>query len=122
MTIYTITQEQLDAHRQMWRRSGVTVPGNYTLNKFSGRYEPVQEPAECSHDFSHSGLGIGGAGGHDLDAETAELVARGEMAPREYQRTGPMPHGQLWEECSRRGCDNEPVCVDCLYCEEHCRC
>lgn len=30
--------------------------------------------------------------------------------------------GQLWESCGKRGCDTEPVCVDCGYCERHCKC
>lgn len=28
-------------------------------------------------------------------------------------------NGQLWEPCR---CGEEPVCVDCGYCERHCRC
>ena len=73
-----------------------------------------------AHDFSHSGLGIGGAGRHDLQAEQAELVARGEMHVIEHKRRGPMPYGQLWEPCPR--CGDEPVCVDCGLCEQHCTC
>jgi hypothetical protein len=73
-------------------------------------------------DFDKTGLGIGGAGRHDLRAETAELVARGKMTIREHKRRGPMPHGQLWQSCRKWGCDNEPVCVDCEYCEQHCTC
>ena len=38
-----------------------------------------QKPAEATYDFSHSGLGIGGLSRHDLSAEAAELMARGEM-------------------------------------------
>lgn len=72
-------------------------------------------------DFD-KGLGIGGAGRHDPDAEMQELIARGEMHIEQRQRRGPMPHGQLWEPCNRRGCDNEPVCLDCGYCERHCGC
>jgi len=75
---------------------------------------------ESPHDFSHSGLGIGGAGQHDLVAETAELVARGEMHVVERERKGPMPHGQLWEPCPR--CSDEPVCLDCGLCKRHCTC
>lgn len=29
-------------------------------------------------------------------------------------------NGQLWEPCPR--CGAEPVCVNCGYCERHCRC
>lgn len=73
-------------------------------------------------DFDKTGLGIGGAGHHDLVAETAELIARGEMKITPRQRRGPMPNGQLWESCEIRGCDNEPVCVNCFYCRHHCVC
>jgi hypothetical protein len=30
--------------------------------------------------------------------------------------------GQLWQECRKASCDNEPVCADCEYCEAHCGC
>jgi hypothetical protein len=43
--------------------------------------EPVEDD-ESPMDFSHSGLGIGGAGSHDLHDEAMELVARGEMEIR----------------------------------------
>jgi len=29
-------------------------------------------------------------------------------------------NGQLWEPCPK--CDTEPVCLDCGYCQRHCRC
>lgn len=73
-------------------------------------------------DFDKSGLGIGGAGRHNLRDEEMELIARGEMNIRERKRIGPMPHGQLWEPCGERGCDTEPVCLDCGLCEKHCHC
>lgn len=73
-------------------------------------------------DFDKSGLGIGGAGRHDLEAETQELIARGELQVVKHGRIGPMPHGQLWESCSKWGCDVEPVCLDCGYCRRHCEC
>jgi len=72
-----------------------------------------------SNDFDKSGLGIGGAGKHDLAAETTELIARGEMKIVERERIGPMPHGQLWQEC---WCGTEPVCLDCECCYRHCQC
>ncbi len=31
-------------------------------------------------------------------------------------------NGELWQECRRRGCETEPVCVSCEYCEKHCTC
>lgn len=70
--------------------------------------------------FDKTGLGIGGAGRHNLTAETAELIARREMKIVERPRISPMPHGQLWEPCSI--CGQEPVCVDCEYCYDHCKC
>jgi hypothetical protein len=37
-------------------------------------------------DFSESGLGIGGAGRHNVESETAELVARGKLVARPSNR------------------------------------
>ena len=71
-------------------------------------------------DFDKSGLGIGGIGRHDLDAEMAELIAKGEFTARERKRRGPMPHGQLWQDCPI--CGREPVCKTCQLCERHCTC
>lgn len=73
-----------------------------------------------AQDFDSTGLGIGGAGRHDLSAETGELIARGELRIVEQKRGGPMPHGQLWEPCPI--CDREPVCLDCGLCKRHCTC
>lgn len=33
-----------------------------------------------------------------------------------------LSHGELWQECERRGCDTEPVCVNCFLCDRHCTC
>ena len=71
------------------------------------------------YDFD-KGLGIGGAGRHDLRAEEQELIARGQIKPQQHERRGPMPNGQLWEPCPR--CGDEPVCLDCGYCRRHCVC
>lgn len=72
-------------------------------------------------DFDKTGLGIGGAGRHDLSAEAGELIARGEMKLRPQRpRRGPMPNGQLWEPCEI--CGDEPVCVNCFRCGRHCKC
>lgn len=30
--------------------------------------------------------------------------------------------GQLWQECRRRGCENDPVCSECELCDRHCDC
>ncbi len=71
-------------------------------------------------DFDKTGLGIGGAGRHNLIDEMTELVARGQMEIVERKRTGPMPHGQLWQPCPI--CGQEPVCLDCECCYDHCDC
>lgn len=37
--------------------------------------------------------------------------------------TGTIPRGQLWQPCEKHGCDNEPVCMNCMMCQdEHCHC
>jgi hypothetical protein len=72
-----------------------------------------------TYDFDRTGLGIGGAGKHNLADEQAELIARGEMKIVEPERLGPMPNGQLWEPCF---CGVEPVCVNCFQCYDHCSC
>lgn len=122
--IHNITQQQLDETKpedHRWRWPGVMGPGSYTWNEGKNRYEPISSvPAESSHDFSHSGLGIGGAGRHNLQDEVLDLVARGQMQFVERGRRGPMPNGQLWEPCPR--CSTEPVCLDCGYCRNHCGC
>lgn len=33
-----------------------------------------------------------------------------------------LKYGQLWQACAHRRCTVEPVCVNCLYCAEHCTC
>ena len=70
-------------------------------------------------DFD-KGFGIGGLSRYDERAELAELIGRGMMTYKESKPQGKMPHGQLWEPCSI--CDEEPVCLDCGLCENHCRC
>ena len=67
-----------------------------------------------SMDIS-SGLGIGGIGSDDYNIHTET----DSFAPQFSKRK---PSGQLWQPCDRRGCDNEPVCLDCEYCDDHCHC
>lgn len=60
-----------------------------------------------------------------------QLISSG-MGPRDIQRqlaalvrqnTGQIPRGQLWQPCERPGCSKEPVCLNCLMCQdEHCEC
>jgi len=46
-----------------------------------------------------------------------------QLAAQYRKRTGSIPKGQLWQPCACRGCDNEPVCMNCLMCQEkHCHC
>lgn len=45
------------------------------------------------------------------------------LAAQYRQRTGNKPRGQLWEPCSLSECDNEPVCMNCMCCQDtHCDC
>lgn len=45
------------------------------------------------------------------------------LAAMTREATGNIPRGQLWQPCKRSGCDNEPVCMNCMMCEEkHCSC
>jgi hypothetical protein len=30
--------------------------------------------------------------------------------------------GELWQECSKSGCEVDPVCAVCGYCGRHCTC
>ena len=70
MKIHNITQEQLDDTKpqdRKWRWPGVTGPGRYTWNEAENRYEaaPLIPDNESPHDFSHSGLGIGGLSSYE---------------------------------------------------------
>jgi hypothetical protein len=68
-----------------------------------------------SMDIS-SGLGIGGAGSDDYN-----MATEGERYSPQFSSR--KSSGQLWEPCARRGCDNEPSCLDCGYClDKHCQC
>jgi hypothetical protein len=61
MTIYTITQKDLDENKP-WRYPGVTEPGRYTWSETHYSYYPVQQNGPTDFD---SGLGIGGLGRHE---------------------------------------------------------
>jgi hypothetical protein len=46
-----------------------------------------------------------------------------EMAKQYREHTGDIPRGQLWQPCEVPGCDREPVCMNCLRCQDvHCHC
>lgn len=65
----------------------------------------------------------------NLGSEVVEII-QGDPAliqqrlAEVYRReTGTTPRGQLWQPCELPDCDNEPVCLNCLLCEdEHCDC
>lgn len=62
-----------------------------------------------------SGLGIGGKGSDDYNINTEH---EGPHIPTgKPRRNG---GGQLWEPCPR--CGEEPVHLDCGYCDRHCQC
>ena len=79
-----ITQADLDNTQQSdhrWKFPGVTGPGTYTWNESQNRYESAQDTDENPHDFSHSGLGIGGLGSYEEQATvpTASQLRRMEQ-------------------------------------------
>lgn len=46
-----------------------------------------------------------------------------QLATMARQATGKIPRGQLWQPCEEPGCNNEPVCMNCMKCQEiHCHC
>lgn len=67
---------------------------------------------------------------NDPPSKLEDLITDG-MSPRDIQRglaeytrktTGKPARGQLWQECDQPGCDNQPVCLNCLLCQDHCQC
>jgi len=73
----------------------------------------VAAPVEFA-DIS-SGLGIGGAGSDDYNIHTETDCP----TPTVFGKRS----GQLWQECEKPGCHNEPVCATCFMCEaRHCHC
>jgi len=61
-----------------------------------------------------SGLGIAGVGSDDFNINTESDGL--------YQKFNKKITGQLWQPCAKRGCNTEPVCIDCEYCDKHCQC
>jgi hypothetical protein len=46
-----------------------------------------------------------------------------ELAEMARSAIGNIPGGQLWQPCECPGCSTEPVCMNCMMCEdEHCNC
>lgn len=57
----------------------------------------------------------------NFDGDVSSLQR--SLAAMTRETTGNIPRGQLWQPCEKRGCDNEPVCMNCMMCEEkHCHC
>jgi len=93
---------------------GMTVPaGGGTLKNERGRWV-VYHSGPCP-DIT-SGLGIGGAGSDDYNINTERDVPYSGTG----QKRTPSGGGQLWQDCPR--CDEQPVHLDCGYCDRHCRC
>lgn len=58
----------------------------------------------------------------DILAQPTSVIQE-TLASHVRKTIGHTPRGQLWQPCRRRDCDNEPVCMNCMLCEdEHCRC
>lgn len=68
---------------------------------------------ETENEIS-SGLGIGGVGSDDFNINTESDSL--------YQKFNKKITGQLWQPCVKRGCNTEPVCLSCEYCDTHCDC
>lgn len=57
----------------------------------------------------------------NFDGDTSAL--QHNLAKMTRGTTGNIPRGQLWQPCEHPGCDNEPVCMNCMMCQEaHCHC
>lgn len=57
----------------------------------------------------------------NFTGDTSDLQR--QLAAMTREATGQIPRGQLWQSCEEPGCENEPVCMNCLKCQErHCHC
>jgi hypothetical protein len=59
---------------------------------------------------------------HPRRHEPLTASERAAAPARPSRRVASLKAGQLWQECRRRGCEEEPVCVKCEYCSYHCGC
>lgn len=84
-----------------------------SLSPAGGIVATPEKPIEF--DDITSGLGIGGAGSDDYNINTEQPTPH--IPTGKPRRNG---GGQLWEPCPR--CGEEPVHVDCGYCDRHCQC
>lgn len=113
-----------DSRPHDWAR----YPGIVYRNTRTGRYgglgprnivelsAKVPAPVLPMNEIS-SGFGIGGVGSDDYNMGT-EIDDDDPPVFNKHSSSG-----QLWEPCPKRGCDNEPVCLDCGLClDKHCKC
>lgn len=57
-------------------------------------------------------------------AANPDVLTLQQNLTAQYRRsTGTVPKGQLWQPCSVPGCNEEPVCMNCMRCQKtHCDC
>lgn len=112
-----------DARPDDWARYPGIVYRNTKTGMYGGLgpantvelFTKAHSPAMQINDIS-SGFGIGGIGSDDYNMGT-EIETDSPV----FSKRG--SSGQLWEPCPKRGCDNEPVCLDCGLClDKHCGC
>jgi hypothetical protein len=93
----------------------IAFPGRAAIWHPENELTPHIENQPQSMDIA-SGFGIGGAGSEDYSMATEAETFAPQFSKRKSS-------GQLWEPCARRGCGNEPSCLDCGYClDTHCHC
>lgn len=99
---------------------GVTtqaISGRIARGKIYGFTDPDEPNPQKATRVSRSDIGNLIMSGADTSAIQHELAATYREA------TGNIPRGQLWQPCEHSGCNNEPVCMNCMMCEEkHCHC
>ena len=113
-----ITQQELDNTAETdrkWKYPGVTGPGWYTWNEQQNTYAPVSqtEQAENPHDFSHSGLGIGGAGHHTELTPAPTAVQMERMQKLDQQPRCRRCGGQEWTGAMFTTDPSSGLCDDC---------
>lgn len=92
----------------------VQLADNVDVTRVSAK-QNVSVRSESLPDIT-SGLGIGGYGSDDYSMATENVTSGPQFSHRKSS-------GQLWEPCAKRGCNNEPSCLDCGYClDKHCHC
>lgn len=118
MEIHTITQRDLDNTPQKdhrWRWPGVTGPGQYTWSESQNTYKPVQQETsdENPHDFSRSGLGIGGLGRHEEPATWPTAATMERMDKLDAQQRCRHCGGREWTGAMFTTDPSSGLCDDC---------